>query len=73
KPAGTWTCYTCMIENNVEKTKCAACETPKPSSKPIGILSSLFAKKAGSWDCDVCMVQNNPDVEKCAACETPKP
>jgi len=32
--AGTWSCDVCMINNPSDKTKCAACEQPKPGSKP---------------------------------------
>jgi len=28
-----WTCDICMISNNADKTKCAACETPNPAQK----------------------------------------
>ena len=28
-----WSCDVCMISNNADKTKCAACETPKPAQK----------------------------------------
>ncbi|KAK6188066.1 hypothetical protein SNE40_004330 [Patella caerulea] len=81
KPSGAWSCDICMVQNNPDKTKCAACETPRPGSKPsVGSitgnkesLSSLFSKPSGAWSCDICMVQNNPDKTKCAACETPRP
>ncbi|XP_034943547.1 nuclear pore complex protein Nup153 [Chelonus insularis] len=32
KPAGTWTCDTCMIQNKNDVTKCVACESPKPGT-----------------------------------------
>merc|ERR1719334_1196098 len=35
KPAG-WSCDVCMISNSADKTKCAACETPKPGTKGNG-------------------------------------
>ncbi|XP_050403141.1 nuclear pore complex protein Nup153 isoform X2 [Patella vulgata] len=81
KPSGAWSCDICMVQNNPDKTKCAACEAPRPGSKPpVGSitgnkesLSSLFSKPSGAWSCDICMVQNNPDKTKCAACETPRP
>ena len=30
--AGQWKCPTCMIQNDKDKTKCAACETPNPDA-----------------------------------------
>ncbi|XP_066272904.1 nuclear pore complex protein Nup153-like isoform X2 [Branchiostoma lanceolatum] len=43
-----WECETCMIYNTQDKTKCAACETPKPggqstSSSAAGATSSGFS------------------------------
>lgn len=29
-----WECDTCMVRNDPDKVKCAACDTPKPGSKP---------------------------------------
>ncbi|KAJ8668176.1 hypothetical protein QAD02_009839 [Eretmocerus hayati] len=82
KPEGSWTCDTCMITNKSELSKCAACETPKPGSKPASTVSSsssstgfgdMFKKPTGSWTCDTCMITNKSELSKCAACETPKP
>ena len=33
KPAGSWECSTCLIQNKPEVEKCAACETPRPKPK----------------------------------------
>lgn len=84
KPAGTWECDTCMIQNKPEAIKCIACETPKPAPapKPPKLSSSVskpdelmakFLKPAGAWECDTCMVQNKAESLKCCACETLKP
>ncbi|XP_054289521.1 nuclear pore complex protein Nup153-like isoform X1 [Macrosteles quadrilineatus] len=87
KPSGVWTCDVCMINNDADKVKCAACETPKPgaSAPKVSETSSseakqtgsgfgnLFKKPSGTWTCDVCMINNDADKVKCAACETPKP
>ena len=29
-----WACDTCLLQNNGDATKCSACETPKPGTKP---------------------------------------
>ena len=70
---GTWTCDTCMISNASDKTKCLACETPKPPGKPADDLMSNFMPCKSNWTCDACMVSNASDKVKCLACETPKP
>ncbi|GFO03091.1 nuclear pore complex protein nup153-like [Plakobranchus ocellatus] len=79
KPAGSWDCDTCMLNNKPEAVKCIACETLKPGTKsPLHStgtddLMAKFKKPAGSWDCDTCMLNNKPEAIKCVACETPKP
>ncbi|KAL0961863.1 hypothetical protein UPYG_G00332620 [Umbra pygmaea] len=32
KPAGTWDCDTCLVQNKPEAVKCVACETAKPGT-----------------------------------------
>ncbi|XP_058815773.1 nuclear pore complex protein Nup153 isoform X2 [Topomyia yanbarensis] len=32
-----WECDTCMVRNDPDKTKCVACETPKPGAKTAAI------------------------------------
>ena len=83
-PAGSWSCDTCMIDNDVSKTKCVACETPKPGVKPQ-VLSSKhvvnsdqdlmkkFAPPEDSWTCDTCMLQNKSTDSTCVACQSLKP
>lgn len=84
KPEGAWTCDMCMIQNKADDSKCLACETPKPGSKPAISSSSStvpatsgfgdkFKKPEGSWTCDSCMLSNKADDKKCVACENPKP
>ena len=46
KPGANWTCDVCMISNNADKAKCAACETPNPAaSKPVDDQKSLDSAK----------------------------
>lgn len=84
KPAGTWECSTCMVQNKSDAVKCAACETPKPGAKPAPSMPAVpastgwsgFAVKkseSASWECNTCLVMNKPEASKCIACETPKP
>ncbi|XP_075995416.1 nuclear pore complex protein Nup153 isoform X3 [Genypterus blacodes] len=44
KPAGTWDCDTCLVQNKPEVVKCMACETAKPGTglKPSLTLPSAF-------------------------------
>ncbi|RUP47189.1 hypothetical protein BC936DRAFT_146034 [Jimgerdemannia flammicorona] len=83
--SGKWTCLVCMIDNEAEASKCAACESDKPSvSKPVSepvvpsfnwSQSGFKADKAtsGKWTCSVCMINNKAEASKCAACESDKP
>jgi len=71
--AGNWSCNTCMVSNSSDKSKCSACETPKPNIVPEKDLMCKFKPASGSWSCSVCMVSNKPDLAKCQACETPNP
>ncbi|XP_028909050.1 nuclear pore complex protein Nup153 [Ornithorhynchus anatinus] len=34
KPEGSWDCEVCLVQNKAEATKCAACESAKPGTKP---------------------------------------
>ncbi|KAN0130920.1 hypothetical protein V8E53_011298 [Lactarius tabidus] len=36
KASGSWTCGTCMVSNDAAKTKCIACEEPRPNSTTNG-------------------------------------
>lgn len=83
-----WECSVCMIRNDQDKTKCSACESPKPgqtstpsritTSKPATVqldsgFKNLVAQQNSKWECEVCSIRNEPDKNKCVACETPKP
>ena len=83
-PAGSWSCDTCMLNNDASKTKCVACETPKPSVKPQ-VLSSKpvvnsdqdlmkkFAPPKDSWTCDTSMLPNKSTDSTCVALQSPQP
>ena len=81
--AGSWDCDTCMLSNDSSRTKCVACETPKPGSKPAMVsklvvnsdtdLMKKFAPPSDSWSCDTCMLQNKSTDSACVACQSPKP
>ncbi|KAJ7387036.1 hypothetical protein OS493_003999 [Desmophyllum pertusum] len=73
-----------MLNNEASKTKCVACETPKPgikppvlSSKPVinsdKNLMKKFAPPTDSWTCDTCMLQNKSTDSACVACQSPQP
>jgi len=64
KPSGgaKWTCSSCMVSNDADKSACVCCETLKPGG----------ATKT-KWTCDTCMVGNDAEKDKCVCCETPKP
>uniref|UniRef100_A0A6I8SDS1 Nuclear pore complex protein Nup153 n=1 Tax=Xenopus tropicalis TaxID=8364 RepID=A0A6I8SDS1_XENTR len=43
KPAGSWDCDVCLIQNKPEATKCVACESAKPGTKPeLKATANLF-------------------------------
>ncbi|XP_017466389.1 PREDICTED: nuclear pore complex protein Nup153-like isoform X4 [Rhagoletis zephyria] len=83
-----WECQTCLIPNENNVDKCAACEMPRIKSVPtpqtvIPVLATAiasgssnfgtqFKKSSDQWDCDVCMIRNKQQVDKCVACETPR-
>uniref|UniRef100_A0A7M4E2T6 Nuclear pore complex protein Nup153 n=1 Tax=Crocodylus porosus TaxID=8502 RepID=A0A7M4E2T6_CROPO len=40
KPAaGTWDCDTCLVQNKPDATKCVACETPKPGTGVMPVMT----------------------------------
>ncbi|KAJ3342517.1 hypothetical protein HDU83_006063 [Entophlyctis luteolus] len=75
-PSG-WTCDVCLVGNTVDKSKCVACESPKPGAEPAAVKSSsLFSSASAAsskWTCDSCLVVNDADKSKCIACESAKP
>ncbi|CAL8296907.1 unnamed protein product [Lota lota] len=48
RPAGTWDCDTCLVQNRAEAVKCVACDTAKPGTgvKASLTLPSAFAAAA---------------------------
>lgn len=74
---GTWECPVCMIRNQPDKTRCAACETPKATpAKPTenrNNFGSQFKLSSDKWACGLCMVHNSNADTKCVSCTTPKP
>ncbi|KAL6442689.1 hypothetical protein ACFW04_002651 [Cataglyphis niger] len=51
KPEGSWTCDSCLIQNDASHTQCMACQALKPgtvkSSKPVSSTSSTLQFKFG--------------------------
>ena len=66
-PAGSWSCDMCMLDNEASKTKCIACETPKPGLKPPVSSSKPIVNS------DQDLVQNKSTDSTCVACQTPQP
>ncbi|CAG9854329.1 unnamed protein product [Phyllotreta striolata] len=74
KPAaGTWECPSCLVRNQPDKGKCAACgaSASKATAKPS--FGDKFAKQDDVWVCPACLIRNGNDRSECAACETPNP
>ncbi|CAG9771059.1 unnamed protein product [Ceutorhynchus assimilis] len=72
---GSWECSTCLIRNQPEKLKCAACQNPKIKPKTdTPITTPITLKLVGnSWECPTCMIRNQDELLKCAACQESKP
>ncbi|OZJ02679.1 hypothetical protein BZG36_04051 [Bifiguratus adelaidae] len=81
-----WTCPTCGISNQINATKCIACETdapvinknkdPTPTSENQASWADAGWKpmaSSGGWTCPVCSVSNASGATKCIACETDAP
>nr|CAI5865021.1 unnamed protein product [Callosobruchus analis] len=76
KPAkDSWECNICLIRNAVDKTKCAACETPrlKKAVENKVEFGTQFKMTQDNWECTTCMVRNSNIDTKCVCCTTPKP
>ena len=81
--AGSWSCDSCMLSNDASRTKCIACETPKPGVKPAFTssksvnadtnLMKKFAPPADSWSSDTCVLTNKSTDSTGVACQSPKP
>ena len=52
RPAGSWDCDVCMVQNTAEHTKCLACESPRPGTQSIG--EKLVSPMATSMVCAWC-------------------
>lgn len=79
---GSWECSVCLIRNQPDVTRCAACESqktePEPKSKEIISVSNSgfgneFKLSVNMWECTSCMVRNKNQDDKCVACYTQKP
>lgn len=70
-PEGSWNCSICMINNSSEKTKCAACETPKPGLKSEAIPKDNI-KSSEVWQCFYCKENNDISRSICISCEKVK-
>lgn len=84
-----WECDACMVRNDPDKSKCVACETPKPSAKPVAAAAvvkplttaapadagfkALVAQQSARWECADCMTRNDADKSSCLCCSSPKP
>ncbi|KAJ3319674.1 hypothetical protein HDV06_006167 [Boothiomyces sp. JEL0866] len=77
--SASWTCETCLVPNQGDAVKCAACETAKPGGKSeekpstTNSAGKFSASKDSGWTCNACLVSNKADAVKCVACETAKP
>ncbi|XP_024082118.1 nuclear pore complex protein Nup153 isoform X2 [Cimex lectularius] len=69
-PKGSWACDTCLVNNSADKSKCAACETPKPCKKEQIISSSTSSDN--KWECKNCKLENSETEEKCKSCGAEK-
>lgn len=76
---GTWECNVCLIRNQAEAQKCAACESSrtapqtKVEEKKSTGFGSQFKMSSDVWECGSCMVRNKNEDLKCVACTSLKP
>lgn len=75
---GSWECTSCLVRNDPEADKCAACETNKPGSvdkrkSQAFSFGSMFKPPSGTWECPSCWIRVSENNDKCSACQTPKP
>ncbi|RWS09417.1 nuclear pore complex protein Nup153-like protein [Dinothrombium tinctorium] len=61
--SSNWSCPRCMIQNPIEKLKCAACDAFKPGAE---IFSTEKVDSTDSWKCMFCLIDN--DGSKCIRC-----
>ena len=77
-----WSCSTCLVANDADKTACACCQTKKPgaatgapaeaANKPNGLFAAAAAN-ASKWSCSTCLTNNDSDKAACVCCQTKKP
>ena len=69
-----WSCTTCLVLNNEEKTSCACCSTKRQeaakSEKPLEAATPLSG--GPKWSCSTCLVANEPAKDSCVCCATPR-
>lgn len=76
---GTWECSVCLIRNQAEAQKCAACTSsrtvpqPKVEEKKTSGFGSQFKMSSDVWECSSCMVRNKNEDLNCVACTSLKP
>ena len=56
-----WSCRTCTLKNDAERTSCTACGTSRQESKK--------ALPAEAWTCSRCTLENGGKLPRCSACK----
>ncbi|XP_069697921.1 nuclear pore complex protein Nup153 [Periplaneta americana] len=87
KPAGTWECTSCRVQNLSSAAVCSKCATGKQNSaqtkevvqppekstvQPSGF-GNKFKPASDTWECGTCLVRNPDSWKQCQACETKRP
>lgn len=74
-----WSCQSCLVSNEAEKTECACCSAKKPSAsvslaepakKPNSLFATTAASNASKWSCSTCLASNDSSKDACACCMT---
>lgn len=70
-----WSCESCLVSNDSDKTVCACCSAKKPSTavEPAKKTNGLFAvaaSNASKWSCSTCLASNDSSKDTCACCMT---
>ena len=50
---GSWECDTCLVRNNADSNVCAACQTPKPGTKPVVTQTTSSTSKPSGFTFDL--------------------
>ena len=71
----SWTCDTCLIQNEATDAQCIACGSTNPEQKeivpsPPSLMSKFPA--SGGWICVTCLVENRNSHSQCVACGSTK-